>query len=96
MSEEQKRRPTILDSGNQKLIDRVTNHIGEEFLEWTTAQVARYADGPYGGVDPRLTAAMVVTGEFFARGGNGPGRRKPRNEGVTTILGSQTRKSGSS
>lgn len=69
---------TIRNTGDMDLINRVAQHIGEEYLDWTPSLVAGYVDGgSYGGVpDPRSRATMAVAGEVFARGGGGPKSKK--------------------
>lgn len=70
----QKESPTIRNSKNLSLIQRVKEHLGEESLDLTKDLVAGYVDGGlYGGpADPRSRAAFKTTGEEMAKGGSGP------------------------
>lgn len=71
--------PTIAESGDQKLIDRVSSHLGPDVVKnYTKDETAAYVDGgDYGGTpDPRSRAAYKQIGQETAKGGSGP-KKKP-------------------
>ena len=68
--------PTIRESGDKKLIERVRIHLGEEFLDMTVEQAAQFDAGDLGDSDPRSRASHKAYGEETARGSRGSGKHK--------------------
>ncbi|MBU1323171.1 hypothetical protein KKE75_03900 [Patescibacteria group bacterium] len=74
--EEIKTGPTIRESGNQELIERVKKHLGEKFLDMTEEVAAQFDTGDLEDSDPRLRATLKILGEETAKGGSGPKKKK--------------------
>lgn len=70
--------PTVEESGDENLIQRVRKHLGKDALKLTKDQIAHYLDGGhYGGVpDPRSLAAHRAHGQTTSAGGSGPEPKK--------------------
>lgn len=66
--------PTIRESGNEELIERVKTHLGEEFLDMTVDQAAQFDTGDFDNSDPRIRASNQAYGEETRRGSRGSGK----------------------
>jgi hypothetical protein len=59
--------PSIRESGNQTLIDRVQVHLGEEFLDMSPDVAAQFDQGDFYDSDPRSRASWKILGEETGR-----------------------------
>lgn len=61
-------RAKIINSGDEVLIERVREHLGEEFLHMSPDVAAMFDTGDLQDSDPRSRAALKISGEESRRG----------------------------